>query len=60
MNAILSVLIVIAFVGLAFAGAKAFMWLVFWLASLVPYIGRKHRHSQWGRDISRRNKNSHP
>ena len=54
LNGVLSVVVVLGFVALALALAKAFMWLVFWLASLVPQTGRKHRHSRWGEDLTRR------
>ena len=54
LNGVLSVVVVLAFVVFALALAKGFMWLAFWLASLVPQTGSKHRHSRWGEDVSRR------
>jgi hypothetical protein len=33
--------------GLAFVGARLFLWLVFFVTSLIPLAGKRHRHSRW-------------
>lgn len=39
--------LIAAFVALWVFGMRAFFWLVFAVSSLVPYIGKKHRHARW-------------
>jgi hypothetical protein len=33
--------------GLAYVGARAFLGLMFFVTSLIPLAGKKHRHSRW-------------
>jgi hypothetical protein len=38
----------IAALAIAFViGVRGFLLLVFFVSSLFPYIGKKHRHSRW-------------
>lgn len=39
--------LIAAFVALWVFGMRAFLWLVFFVSSLVPHIGKKHRHDRW-------------
>jgi hypothetical protein len=37
-------------VGLAvlwLVGMRAFVWVTFTIASFIPHIGKRHRHSRW-------------
>jgi len=38
----------IAALAVAFViGVRGFLWLVFFVSSLFPYIGKRHRHARW-------------
>jgi hypothetical protein len=39
--------LVLGMILLWWAGVRLFLWVTLTLASLVPHIGRKHRHSEW-------------
>ncbi len=54
LNVVMSFVVLLVFIVGAYLAARAFMWLVFRIAASTPQIGRKHRHEQWGRDLSRK------
>jgi hypothetical protein len=28
-------------------GARLFVWTIFAVSSLIPFIGKRHRHARW-------------
>jgi hypothetical protein len=47
MTYIAGLALVVGFIAAWYVGIRAFVWLVFFISSLVPWLGKKHRHDRW-------------
>jgi hypothetical protein len=47
LNVLAGIALVGGFLALWYFGVRLFIWAVFAVSSLVPFIGRRHRHSRW-------------
>jgi len=47
MNYVYGFGLVAAFIALWIVGWYAFTWLLYGFLSLLPYVGKRHRHARW-------------
>jgi hypothetical protein len=47
LNVLGGIAVLLGFIFLWYVGVRVFLWLMFAASSLVPYIGRRHRHARW-------------
>lgn len=47
LNVVYAFAVVAGLLVLWWLGIRLFWWLILSLSSLVPFIGRKHRHERW-------------
>jgi hypothetical protein len=52
LNLLAGIALVCGFIALWYFGVRLFIWAVFAVSSLVPFIGRRHRHARWD-DLNR-------
>ena len=47
MNVVYGVALIAAFIGLWIVGWYLFTWLLYGFLSLIPYVGKRHKHARW-------------
>ena len=47
LNVVYGVALIAAFIGLWIVGWYLFTWLLYGFLSLIPYVGKRHKHPRW-------------
>ena len=47
LNVVYGVALIAAFIGLWIVGWYLFTWLLYGFLSLIPYVGKRHKHARW-------------